>query len=83
MDVFLLILVIVITGAAIVANVRLLTYFQQPEDAKLGSSVACKTIIVISLTLAWLLNMLLPVDVRNSRPTPGVVNMALVWEIAF
>lgn len=82
-DVFLLICVLVIVGGAIFANVRILQYYQQPEDSGFGGSVFCKVIIVAALTLAWLLNILLPVDVRNSRPVPGIVDMQIVWKVAY
>lgn len=83
MDLFLLLFCCAITVAAVAVNLRILVYYQQPEDSKFGSSIVCKAIIVISLTLAWLLNMLLPVDVRNSRPRPGPLDMAALWEGAF
>eukprot|EP00449_Zooxanthella_nutricula_P024481 CAMPEP_0198547616 /NCGR_PEP_ID=MMETSP1462-20131121/67718_1 /TAXON_ID=1333877 /ORGANISM="Brandtodinium nutriculum, Strain RCC3387" /LENGTH=42 /DNA_ID= /DNA_START= /DNA_END= /DNA_ORIENTATION= len=35
------------------------------------------------MTIAWLLNMLLPIDVRNSRPRPGPVDMDAVWQGGF
>eukprot|EP00444_Apocalathium_aciculiferum_P026342 CAMPEP_0183419728 /NCGR_PEP_ID=MMETSP0370-20130417/25978_1 /TAXON_ID=268820 /ORGANISM="Peridinium aciculiferum, Strain PAER-2" /LENGTH=569 /DNA_ID=CAMNT_0025603559 /DNA_START=23 /DNA_END=1730 /DNA_ORIENTATION=+ len=82
-DAFLLIFVLVIIGAAFFANVKVLMYYQQPEDSGFGSSIFCKGIIVFSLTLAWMLNILLPVDVRNSRPRPGVIDMKVVWTTAF
>lgn len=82
-DIFLLIFVVAVIGGAVAVNVRVLLHFQQPEDARFASSVLAKTIIVVSLTLAWILILLLPIDVRNSRPTPGVLNMQMLWTIAF
>ncbi|CAK9072810.1 LIMR family protein DDB_G0283707 [Durusdinium trenchii] len=82
MDVFLLIFILAILGLSIVTNTRLLIYYQQPEDAGLNS-ILCKVIIVSSLTLAWMLNLLLPIDVRNSRPTTGFLDMQALWSAAF
>mmetsp|Transcript_30299 Transcript_30299/g.64485 ORF Transcript_30299/g.64485 Transcript_30299/m.64485 type:complete len:521 (-) Transcript_30299:103-1665(-) len=82
-DVFLLVFVLVTVGVAVAMNVHLLLYFQQPEDSKFASSICCKAIIVISLTLCWFVNILLPIDVRNSRPIPGILDMQLLWVITF
>mmetsp|Transcript_104429 Transcript_104429/g.319816 ORF Transcript_104429/g.319816 Transcript_104429/m.319816 type:complete len:526 (-) Transcript_104429:27-1604(-) len=83
MDVFLVIFVCAIAAAAIAGNVRLLLHYQQPEDAEWRSSIGIKTVVVLSMTIAWLLNMLLPIDVRNSRPRPGPVDMDAVWQGGF
>jgi LMBR1 domain-containing protein 1 len=82
-DVFLLIFVLAVIGGSVYANVRLLQYYQDVTEAGIGQSVLVKAIIVISLTLCWLLNILLPVDVRNSRPVPGLLDMRLIWTFAF
>jgi len=83
MDVFLLFLVLAVIGFALAINTRLLLHYQKPEDSGFASSVVVKVIIVLSLTLAWLVNLLLPVDVRNSRPTPGFLDMQFLWSFAF
>lgn len=82
-DLFLLLLVVVVLVVAVAVNVRLLLYYQQSEDSAFASSVFCKTVIVISLTIAWLISLLLPIDVRNSRPTPGPLDMQALWIAAF
>lgn len=82
-DVFLLVLVGFLVGLAIFVNVKVLLYFQQKEESRFAKSVFCKAVIVISLTLAWLVNLLLPIDVRNSRPRPGMFDMQLMWTVAF
>mmetsp|Transcript_34221 Transcript_34221/g.72891 ORF Transcript_34221/g.72891 Transcript_34221/m.72891 type:complete len:538 (+) Transcript_34221:227-1840(+) len=82
-DVFLLIFVLVIIAMAIFANTKLLMYYQHPDDSGFGSSAISKVIIIASLTLAWMLNILLPVDVRNSRPRPGLIDMEVIWLIGF
>lgn len=83
MDIFLLVFVIFVVVAALAANTQLLLHFQQPEDSQFTQSVLVKGIIVVSLTVAWLVNLLLPVDVRNSRPKPGALDMELIWSLAF
>lgn len=83
MDVFLLILVVVIIAIAVGVSVRVLLYYQQEDDAKFASSVLCKTVIVISLTLAWFMILLLPIDVRNSRPVQGIIDMQAMWTGTF
>mmetsp|Transcript_71073 Transcript_71073/g.169636 ORF Transcript_71073/g.169636 Transcript_71073/m.169636 type:complete len:511 (+) Transcript_71073:64-1596(+) len=82
MDVFLLVFILAVLGLSIVANIRLLLHYQQPEDAGY-TSIAVKVVIVSSLTLAWMVNLLLPIDVRNSRPAPGFLDMQLIWTAAF
>lgn len=82
-DVFLLVFVLIVIVGAVLANVRLLTYFQAPEARGAATSVVVKAVIIISLTLCWVLNILLPVDVRNSRPKPGPLDMELIWSLAF
>eukprot|EP00931_Biecheleriopsis_adriatica_P065881 TRINITY_DN40337_c0_g1_i1.p1 TRINITY_DN40337_c0_g1~~TRINITY_DN40337_c0_g1_i1.p1 ORF type:complete len:534 (-),score=120.07 TRINITY_DN40337_c0_g1_i1:92-1693(-) len=83
MDVFLLVLVLSVLAFALVMNTRLLLHYQMPEDSGFASSVLCKAIIVLSMTLAWMVNLLLPVDVRNSRPEPGFLDMQVIWSAAF
>mmetsp|Transcript_22013 Transcript_22013/g.51656 ORF Transcript_22013/g.51656 Transcript_22013/m.51656 type:complete len:521 (+) Transcript_22013:69-1631(+) len=83
MDVFLLVLILTIFGLAIVTNTRLLLHYQQPEDSGFATSPLCKVVIVTSLTLAWMVNLLLPIDVRNSRPGPGFLDMQTLWMAAF
>lgn len=82
-DLFLLIFVLAVIAGAVYANIRLLWYFQAPEDTGLSKSLICKAIVVTSLTLCWMVTLLLPVDVRNSRPVPGVVDMRTIWCLAF
>jgi len=82
-DLFLVVFVVAIIAVAIFANVRILMHFQQPEDSGLASSVLNKVVIVASLTLAWVMNLLLPIDVRNSRPRPGMLDMELIWQAVF
>lgn len=81
-DIFLLVFVLCVAVGAVYANIRILLYYQDPADGG-AQSVVVKTIIVISLSLCWLITILLPVDVRNSRPVPGFLDMSLIWTIAF
>lgn len=83
MDVFLLVLVLAVVLFALVLNTRLLHYYQQPEDSGFASGVFIKAVIVVALTLAWLVSLLLPIDVRNSRPTKGFLDMQALWTAAF
>jgi len=77
-DVFLLIFVVVIIAVAIGVSVRVLLHYQEEDDSRFAGML-CKTIIVISLTLAWFVILLLPIDVRNSRPVQGVIDMQAMW----
>jgi len=62
----------------------LLVHFQKPEDSGFKSGLLCKVIVVASLTLSWLIVLLLPLDVRNSRPVPGIPGLMLVvWRVGF
>jgi len=82
-DLFLLLMVVAVIAASVTVNVKLLMYYQQESDSSFASSIFVKAIVVISLTLAWLVNLLLPIDVRNSRPTPGILDMQMIWGAAF
>jgi hypothetical protein len=55
---------------------------QQKEDSAFAQSVFAKAIIVIALTLAWIVHLLLPFDVRNSRPVLGALDMQFLWVAA-
>mmetsp|Transcript_52071 Transcript_52071/g.123982 ORF Transcript_52071/g.123982 Transcript_52071/m.123982 type:complete len:540 (-) Transcript_52071:83-1702(-) len=82
-DLFLLIFVIALIGGAVGANIKLLFHYQADDSSALSYSIVVKAVIVLSLTLAWTLNILIPVDVRNSRPDPGLVDMQAVWSAAY
>jgi LMBR1 domain-containing protein 1 len=83
MDVFLLIFVVAIIGIAIAVNIHLLFYYEEELDRRAAKNIILKVIIVTSLTLTWVVVLLLPVDVRNSRPTPGPLDMQALWKAAF
>mmetsp|Transcript_30550 Transcript_30550/g.81037 ORF Transcript_30550/g.81037 Transcript_30550/m.81037 type:complete len:520 (+) Transcript_30550:3-1562(+) len=83
MDVFLLIFFVAVVAGAVAVNVKILLHYQQPEDSGFASGLLSKVCIVVSLTLAWVLNVMLPIDVRNSRPMPGFLDMQLLWKAAF
>lgn len=82
-DIFLLIFVLCVIALSLFANVRILQYYQDPNDKGFAKSILVKVVIVISLTICWLLNILLPIDVRNSRPKPGFLDMRIMWMMAF
>lgn len=82
-DLFLVILVAAVVVAAVVINTKVLLYYQQKSDSSFASSILVKVIIITSLTLAWIVNLLLPIDVRNSRPVPGILDMQFLWKFAF
>lgn len=82
-DIFLLLFVLAVICLSGFANVRILQYYQDPNDRGIGKSIFVKGVIVTSLTLCWLLNILLPIDVRNSRPVPGWLDMRSLWMVAF
>jgi LMBR1 domain-containing protein 1 len=82
-DIFLLVFVLVSIGGSLYANIRILMYYQDASEQGIGKSTFVKGVIVTSLTLCWTLNILLPIDVRNSRPVPGLLDMRLIWMIAF
>lgn len=83
LDLFLIFFFVAVIVGGVIINVRILLYYQQPEDGKFSQSVFCKVIIVLSMTLAWFVNVLLPVDVRNSRPVPGILDMEILWTAGF
>jgi len=83
LDIFLLVFVLVALLGGVYVSIRILLYYQDPADSGIGSNVFVKAVVVSSLTLCWLLNILLPVDVRNSRPVPGLLDMSAIWTAAF
>lgn len=83
-DVFLPIFAASMAAAAVVGSVRLLAHYQQPDDKRWGSGLLCRAIIVASLTLSWMLVLLLPLDVRSSRSGHGLADaMPALWGVAF
>lgn len=83
MDIFLIIFVLAILVAAVTCNLKVLHHYQMPEDKSISQSPFVKGVVVVSLTLAWWMNILLPIDVRNSRPSPGMLDMQTVWTASF
>ncbi|CEL97760.1 unnamed protein product [Vitrella brassicaformis CCMP3155] len=68
MDLFILFTVLAFVVIFILTNLKLLYYYEHPDDRSIGQAVLCKIMVVVGLLLAWLLILLLPIDVYNSRP---------------
>lgn len=82
-DLFLIIFGAASLWMATVVNTKILFYYQLPETSGFTQSVFCKVIVISSLNLAWIIILLLPIDVRNSRPEPGMLDMRLIWICTF
>eukprot|EP00927_Polykrikos_kofoidii_P085490 TRINITY_DN9316_c1_g1_i1.p1 TRINITY_DN9316_c1_g1~~TRINITY_DN9316_c1_g1_i1.p1 ORF type:complete len:527 (+),score=81.84 TRINITY_DN9316_c1_g1_i1:163-1743(+) len=82
-DLFLLIMIVAVIGFAVAVNVKVLLYYQETEGSRFARSIFCKVIIVVSMTLAWVVNLLLPIDVRNSRGGSGMLDMVTFWVATF
>jgi len=83
-DVFLIIFIIAFLLITLAVNIRLLFYFQQ-EGTGFTEHIAAKTVVILSLTVAWFMVLFLPLDVRNAQalPTDLVLDMRLAWVILY
>eukprot|EP00397_Hematodinium_sp_SG-2012_P020381 GEMP01020994.1.p1 GENE.GEMP01020994.1~~GEMP01020994.1.p1 ORF type:complete len:509 (+),score=87.28 GEMP01020994.1:102-1628(+) len=84
-DVFLILFILVWVVLALGVNVKLLFYYMQSEDRQLTKSIYVKTVVVLTLSLAWLMVMLLPLDVRNAQAARGdtMLDMGAFWITLF
>eukprot|EP00916_Digyalum_oweni_P006925 GHVL01011824.1.p1 GENE.GHVL01011824.1~~GHVL01011824.1.p1 ORF type:complete len:516 (-),score=48.93 GHVL01011824.1:435-1982(-) len=82
-DWFLIVTIVVAVIVFILINVKMLFYYESEDDRSIGKSILTKGMIVVSLLLAWMLIILLPLDVYNSRPSPGGLDMHTCWIVFY
>lgn len=90
-DVFLLVVVIILSLVMVITNFYILVYFQHPDDK--NTAYFPKFIVVFGLTFAESAVLLLPLDVSNKSgavgcftdwgPDCGGLDMTTLWNIVF
>jgi len=66
-DIFLLVFMVLWAVMAVLVNARMLFYYMLPHDRNLKRAVPIKLAIILSLSVAWFLILMLPLDVRNAQ----------------
>lgn len=82
-DVFLLIVVIILSVLLVVTSIYLLAHYCHPDDKGFGSGLICKIVVVAGLTLSWAQVLMLPLDVANVRGLGGEIRMDVMWQIVY
>ena len=82
-DIFLLIVIISITIILLISSLYILAYYSNPDDTNFGSSLICKIISILGLTITFGEVLLLPLDVSNIRGDLGGLRMDLIWKITY
>ena len=80
LNVFLIVVSIIIASMAMVGSFYVLVYFQSEEDK--NTAYAPKVAVVLSLTLMFVLVLMLPLDVANRSSESGL-SMVLLWQIMY
>jgi LMBR1 domain-containing protein 1 len=83
MDVFMIVMTCVLAVLLLIVNIYLLAYYCHPDDRGFGSSLICKVVVVMGMTLSWAQVLMLPLDVSNARSFGGGIRMDLFWEIVY
>lgn len=81
-DPLLLVLIVIATIALIIGNLYFIAHFAHHADNALGSSTACKFIIMLAYMLAESQVLLLALDVVNAREMANV-DMYYFWQIVY
>eukprot|EP00923_Selenidium_pygospionis_P036880 GHVN01064613.1.p1 GENE.GHVN01064613.1~~GHVN01064613.1.p1 ORF type:complete len:440 (-),score=49.97 GHVN01064613.1:809-2128(-) len=66
----------------LVINLRLLFYFEHPDDSKYNQGLLAKLMVLLGLQLAWLVVSSLPVDAHVAQ-IKSSANIETFWEIVF
>lgn len=83
MDVFTIIVLSILAGILLIANIYLFVYYSHPDDDSALSGVVGKLIIIIAMSLSWIQILLLPLDVSNSRGGGFGFSMTMIWTIFY
>lgn len=82
-DIFLLVIIILLSLVLIITNIYLLAYYCHPDDRGFGSGLLCKLIVILGMTLSWAQVLMLPLDVANIRGNGGEIRMDMLWQIMY
>jgi flagellar basal body-associated protein FliL len=80
---FLVILIIIMTLLLLGVNIYLLRLYIQRDDKKWSESPFAKVILILGLTLCQAQALLIPLDVANQSTIEDGLNMRLVWIIFY
>jgi LMBR1 domain-containing protein 1 len=78
-----LVMTIVLSVLLLIMNIYLLAYYCHPEDNGFGSSLICKIVVVLGMTLSWAQVLMLPLDVSNTRGFGGGIRMDIFWIVIY
>eukprot|EP00357_Protocruzia_adherens_P006001 CAMPEP_0115005264 /NCGR_PEP_ID=MMETSP0216-20121206/19751_1 /TAXON_ID=223996 /ORGANISM="Protocruzia adherens, Strain Boccale" /LENGTH=499 /DNA_ID=CAMNT_0002371523 /DNA_START=100 /DNA_END=1599 /DNA_ORIENTATION=+ len=81
MDVFLIIVVIILSLLLLVINLYLMVAYTDPQE-KFTDTVWPRIVIILGLTLCWAQVLLLPLDVSNTRHNGGL-DMTFFWILIY
>ena len=82
-DIFMLVMIILLSIVLLVISLYLLVYYCHPDDAGFGSGLICKIFAILGLSVCWAQVLMLPLDVSNTRGAGGGIRMDLLWEIVY
>eukprot|EP01066_Platyproteum_vivax_P015762 Platyproteum_vivax@DN6926_c0_g1_i3.p1 len=74
---------IAVTVVFALGCLKLMWDYMLDEDKPIKQSLLIKIVILVGLALMWLLVSLLPIDVDNTRPSAGILNMRAFWITVF
>jgi len=78
-----LVMTIILAVLLIIINIYLLAYYCHPEDRGFGSSLVCKIVVILGMTLSWAQVLMLPLDVSNTRGFGGGIRMDIFWIVIY
>ena len=84
MEIFMIIMLSIIGVVLLIANIYLLAYYSHPEDGGFGLDLLAKVVMVLGMTLTWMVVLMFPLDVSNSRGEKEAgFRMDLFWFIIY
>ena len=82
-DIFMLIIVIVLSIIIIFINIYLLAYYCATDDTEFKGAIFLKITAVLGMFIGLGQVCLLPLDVSNTRGEGGEFRMDIIWQITY
>ena len=82
-DIFMLVMVIVLSIIIILVNIYLLAYYCTTDDNEFKGAIFLKITAVLGMFIGLAQVCLLPLDVSNSRGEGGDFPMDVIWQITY
>ena len=82
-DIFMLVIVIVLSIIIIFVNIYLLAYYCATDDNDFKGAIFLKITAVLGMFIGLAQVCLLPLDVSNTRGEGGDFRMDLIWQITY